>query len=86
MKKPSCSDCEYYFFNDKWCKVKTKKGMTNPGKSYCQHPKMKNRVISLRAVGIYGYPTWCPFADRRTCLECGTSIRIEEGEYCKKHR
>lgn len=86
-QKPNCSKCEFMFKNNQWAKIKTKKGMTQPGKRYCQHPAVKNKVISYRALGKYTYPIWCPLNTYKgTCIECGTLIREDDGDYCNKHR
>jgi hypothetical protein len=66
--------------------VRTKKGMMQPGKEYCEHFDIKHKVISRRAKGSFSYPLWCPIGNFSTCDQCGTKIRIEEGCYCKRCR
>lgn len=82
---PNCRKCQYHEENRGIIAVRTKKGMLQPGKEYCQHLKVKNKSISARSKGAYEYPTWCPLSPGKTCIICGTLIHVEEGEYCKKH-
>lgn len=79
-----CDKCEYCEKNNSLVNIRIPKGMLKPLKKYCLHGKM--RELSHKALGIYGYPVWCPLNKAKTCIECGTLIREVEGEYCKKHR
>lgn len=82
---PNCNTCSYFIENKSNTNVRISKGMMKPHKRYCIYKKMK--LLSADALGIYGYPIWCPLNKcQKTCMECGTRIRDEEGDYCKKHR
>lgn len=81
---PRCINCKYRVRNSNLIPVRTKKGMMQPLKEYCQHPNVKHRIISFRATDTFGYPVWCPLAEATTCIVCGKVIRMEEGCYCKK--
>lgn len=78
-----CYICEHRQSNKKMIPVRTKKGMMQPLREYCQHPSIKHKEISSRAKGKYGQPIWCPIGAFKTCMICGTKIRAEEGDYCK---
>ena len=85
-KNPCCSTCEHYIQNNSWIDKRTKKGMLKAGKEYCEHPVVRHKIISRRALGGYNYPVWCPLAELTTCLYCGIWIRAEEGDTCKDCR
>lgn len=86
QNKPNCSHCEHHKCNDTYCDVRTKKGMLKAHKEYCEHPKIGHKEISRRAKGCYDYPVWCPMCEVSTCMMCGTTIRPEEGDYCRHCR
>lgn len=83
---PNCAKCSYYVKNSSIIDKRSAKGVLKGGKEYCQHPDVKQKVISLRAKGKYDYPFWCPLSEARTCILCGTRIHQEEGDYCKNCR
>lgn len=81
----NCSTCSYHIENRSYNNVRISKGMMRPHKRYCIYKKIK--LLSTNALGSYGYPVWCPLNKcQKTCMECGTRIRDEEGDYCKKHK
>jgi hypothetical protein len=79
-----CLRCEYCVTNDSFTPVRTPKGMLQPGKCYCEHKAIKHKVVSYRALGKYGFPIWCPLAEKKSCEICGTIIRACEGNRCEK--
>lgn len=82
---PKCQECTYKEENRKTINVRHKKGMMKPGKKYCTNGIFKE--LTSKSLGGYDYPIWCPYNQcKNTCVECGTQIRQEEGEYCAKHR
>lgn len=80
----NCSNCNFCIRNNSTIAIRTKKGMIQPLKEYCQHQDIKNKLISHRAKGKFNYPLWCPLGEFCSCDQCGTKIRNEEGSFCKK--
>lgn len=59
--------------------------MMKPHKQYCTNGCFKE--LTHGALKGYTYPAWCPLNEsKKTCIECGTLIREEEGDYCRAHR
>lgn len=80
---PECSKCDGCITNTENHRVRISRGMLEPRSSYCGDCK-KIRKITTSGKDIYGYPVWCPRnMYKGTCIECGTRIREEEGEYCR---
>lgn len=83
---PNCENCSSLARNENAIRIRTKKGFLEPGKRYCMAAG-KPKVITPQSTGNYGYPVWCPLNTYMgTCIQCGTRIREEEGEYCKDCR
>ena len=83
---PNCDSCDGRIDNSNTTRMRISKGMLEPRSSYCGDCK-KIKLITPSSKGTYGYPIWCPRnAYNGTCIECGTRIRIEEGEYCRTCR
>gem|GEM_PF-5856186 len=79
----NCNNCEFKMTNKLNIPLRISKGMLQPKKSYCIKGKLKE--IKLKDMSVYNYPIWCPLnLSKRTCLECGTLIRPEQGDYCDK--
>lgn len=82
---PRCEECNFMAENRTGLNVRHKKGMMRPHKKYCTNGRFKE--LTRRTLSGYDYPVWCPLNEcQKTCFVCGTLIREEEGDYCKKHR
>lgn len=80
-----CQTCIHKAENTGDTNKRHAKGMMKPKKKYCSNGCFKELTFS--ALKGYSYPVWCPLNTcKKTCIECGTRIREEEGDYCQKHK
>lgn len=77
-----CLICENKRINNKTVRIRTAQGFMEPGQKYCLY-NGKLKKIASKDIRAFPYPVWCPLNTcKNTCIQCGTRIREEEGEYC----